>query len=352
MTRKILIVDDQEENLYLLQAMLGRNGYSLEQAHNGAEALELARKNKPDIIITDILMPVMDGFTLCRECKKDPELKQVPLVFYTATYTDDRDRAFALSLGASRFIVKPEEPDVFIQSIRDVLNEKHTIKSGTTPLPEEEKFLRQYNETLIRKLELRSESLAEVNAALLIQIDKMKIMQDALQESEQRYRMIFDHSMDAIMLTVPDGRILAANAAACRMFGRTEAEMIERGRDGVVDPSDFRLQKAIEARQQAGFFHGELTFLNRNGIPFTAEVSCILFKTPAGEERSCMVVRDVTERKRTEEALQKQLSELKRWHNAMLGREGRVLELKSDVNDLLKKLGQPPKYGITEIENS
>ena len=59
------------------------------------------------MIITDILMPVMDGFTLCREWKKDNRLKRIPLVFYTATYTDPKDREFAMNLGAESFIVKP-----------------------------------------------------------------------------------------------------------------------------------------------------------------------------------------------------------------------------------------------------
>lgn len=350
MTRKILIVDDHEENLYLLQAMLGRNGYALEQAHNGAEALALARMNKPDMIITDILMPVMDGFTLCRECKNDPELKQVPLIFYTATYTDDRDRAFALSLGAARFIVKPEEPDVFLESIREVLGKKWHAESAVETPSEEQGYLKQYNDTLIRKLEARSESLAELNAELLIQIANLKMMQEALQESEQRYRMIFEHSMDAIMLTIPDGRILAANAAACRMLGRTEAEITKGGRNIVVDASDPQLQAAIEERKRTGFFHGELILRHADDTRFPAEVSCVLFKTPSGEERTCMLIRDVRDRKRTEEALQTQLEELRRWHRAMLGREGRILELKSEVNDLLNRIEEPPKYGITESE--
>lgn len=350
MNRKILIVDDQEENLYLLQAMLGSNGYTLVQARNGAEALDLARKNKPDIIISDILMPVMDGFSLCRECKKDPELKHVPLVFYTATYTDDRDRAFALSLGAARFIVKPEEPDVFIKTIREVLQDGgHDGVVSETP-PEEHDYLKQYNETLIRKLEECSESLAKANALLKTQIADLKVVQVALQESEQRHRMLFENSMDAIMLTIPDGGILDANPAACRMLGRTVDEIRNLSRKGLLYLSDPQLGPALEERERTGAFHGELTFLRSDGTRFPAEISSVIFKTPSGEERTCLVIRDVTERKHVEEALQTQLEELRRWHKAMLGREGRNLELKSEVNELLAKMGLPKKYGITEGE--
>src|SRR3989339_1498683 len=111
---KILIVDDKPENLNLLELLLKENGYITVSAKNGAEALSLARKDFPDLIITDILMPIMDGFTLCREFKKDKKLCNVPFIFYTATYTDSKDEELALSLGADRFIVKPYDLEEFI----------------------------------------------------------------------------------------------------------------------------------------------------------------------------------------------------------------------------------------------
>jgi CheY-like chemotaxis protein len=120
---KILIVDDKPENLYLLELILKGSGYITISAKNGAEALDLAQKDIPDLMITDILMPVMDGFTLCREFKKDDRLCMVPLIFYTATYTDPKDEEFALSLGADKFIVKPKEPEEFITMVEEVLKE-------------------------------------------------------------------------------------------------------------------------------------------------------------------------------------------------------------------------------------
>src|SRR5689334_19695552 len=104
---RILVVDDTEEGLYMLGALLRGHGYEVSTAKNGVEALARTAETRPDLIISDILMPKMDGFALCRHLKSDAALKDIPFVFYTATYTDSKDEKFALDLGANMFIVKP-----------------------------------------------------------------------------------------------------------------------------------------------------------------------------------------------------------------------------------------------------
>lgn len=165
---KLLVVDDNPQNLYMLQVLLQGYGYAVETAANGAEALEKARRAPPDMIITDILMPVMDGFTLCREWKKDEQLKHIPFVFYTATYTDPKDEEFALSLGAERFIVKPVEPDVFVGMLREVIREAEEgrLVAPRKPVEEEIVYLKEYNEALIRKLEDKMMQLERANRRL------------------------------------------------------------------------------------------------------------------------------------------------------------------------------------------
>jgi len=122
----ILIVDDDAQNTYLLQSILSGSGYRVTAAANGAEALEKVRAELPDMIVADILMPVMDGFELCRAWRADELLKDVPFVFYTATYTDPRDEQLAMRLGADRFLVKPQEPDVLLATLQDVLQARHS----------------------------------------------------------------------------------------------------------------------------------------------------------------------------------------------------------------------------------
>ena len=200
---KVLIVDDQEQNLYLLKTMLSGNGYQVLEAANGAEALALARTGPPDVVISDILMPVMDGFSLCQEWKKDTGLRDIPFVFYTATYTDPKDEEFALSLGAARFMVKPVETDEFISMLKQLLSE---VESGTLEVPEtslreEATYYQMYNETLIRKLEDKMLELENANRLLEEDIAGRRHAETEitrlLEESRRRLRQVEAlHSID------------------------------------------------------------------------------------------------------------------------------------------------------------
>jgi PAS domain S-box-containing protein len=124
-----------------------------------------------------------------------------------------------------------------------------------------------------------------------------------LRESEQRYRQLFENSIDALFITAPDGSIFAANPAACQILGRTEEEIRQLGRSGLVDTTDPRLQAALEERARTGRFRGELTFIRKDGTRFEGEVSTTLFYDKNGQPRTILVVRDITERKLLENRL-------------------------------------------------
>lgn len=159
--RTLLVVDDKEESRYMLDTLLRSAGYTLLMAANGIEALEIAKNNQSDMVITDILMPEMDGFTLCRRWKADERFKNIPFVFYSAAYTEPQDIEFALSLGAERFIVKPTEPEEFVEKLREVFEEHKAgrLVAPRSPVAEEEVYLREYNKALIRRLEEKVEQL-------------------------------------------------------------------------------------------------------------------------------------------------------------------------------------------------
>jgi signal transduction histidine kinase len=183
-----LIVDDHEENRYLLRTVLTAAGYQVQEASNGADALNEARNRPPTIIISDILMPQMDGFAFCRECSRDSVLAKIPFVFYTATYTSPADEALAAKLGAARFITKPVSDDEFVAAISAIVDAQASGRLAARPAPPEDEtvYYRLYNEVLIHKLEdkvleleqqiaerLRAEEEREQLQAQLIQAQKV-----------------------------------------------------------------------------------------------------------------------------------------------------------------------------------
>ena len=183
--KTVLIVDDNTDNLYLLEVTLRRKELDVVTAMNGSEALESARKSPPDLIISDILMPVMDGFNLCRKWKADEKLKHIPFIFYTATYTGAKDEKFALSLGADRFILKPQEPETLINMLADFLEEKPAPASSppAKPLGEEMEFFRQYNEVLFSKLGKKMLDLEIANQRLKLAEERYVKLADALPQT-------------------------------------------------------------------------------------------------------------------------------------------------------------------------
>ena len=157
--KKVLISDDNGNNRYLLERLFTAGGYAVEQATNGAEALNLARKGPPDLIITDLLMPVMDGFELCRQWKADDILKKIPFVVYTATYTEPKDEQLVMSLGADKFMIKPQKPELILNIVQEILSNLGASFPVKEPLGDEMEALKSYNEVLFHKLEKKMKSL-------------------------------------------------------------------------------------------------------------------------------------------------------------------------------------------------
>lgn len=165
---KILIVEDDTQSLYMLRALLEGHGYEVETAVHGQEALEKARIAPPATIISDILMPIMDGFNLCRIWMQDSQLKTIPFIIYTATYTDAKDEELALSLGAARFIIKPVEPTELMRILQEILQESANGQRELVEIQDKEEpvFLKKYNERLINKLEYKVVQVKQANQRL------------------------------------------------------------------------------------------------------------------------------------------------------------------------------------------
>ena len=168
-----------------------------------------------------------------------------------------------------------------------------------------------------------------------------KEVERALQESEERYHAIFDSSLDAILLTTPDGRILDVNASACLMFGRAIDDIKLIGRDGILDKLNPNLSMAIETRNQTGKLDSvQLTCVRKSGQKFPAEVTSSIFHDKDGNARTSMIIRDVTDRMLIEGIRKKSDSYTKALLDAIpdlmfrLNRQGVYLDYKAAKDDL------------------
>ena len=131
-----------------------------------------------------------------------------------------------------------------------------------------------------------------------------------LPDSEARHRLLFENSMDGILLTSPDGRIFDANPSACSILGRTREQIIAAGREGVMDTSDPALPRLIEERKRTGKVHGELMARHPDGTVFPIEISSVVFPDTEGNEFTCIIFRDITGRKCAEAEREQLIAEL------------------------------------------
>jgi PAS domain S-box-containing protein len=303
---KILSVDDHPDNVYLIEAAARACGHEVVSAHHGIEGMRELEKQSFDVIVSDILMPEMDGFRFCREVKTHEGLKHIPFVFYTATYTGPKDQELGLSLGASRFIVKPQDPAEFIQILEEVFKEAAAGKLPSPDMhsPEEHDYLRAYNQRLIAKLERKIEQLESASTELTVALaeKERQILQRRLAETELRLANftlenasvgIFWGTIDKTIDNCPFTRV---NGAACRMTGYTEAELLKMSmadlypaaHAGHTETGDSRLR-----HDQAGAM--ESRYLHKDGHTYPVELA-VSFMEFEGRQYVVTFARDITER--------------------------------------------------------
>lgn len=294
----ILIVEDQEDSRYMLTKLLEGSGYAVEAATNGQEALDRLRTDHFDLIISDILMPAMDGFRLCHAVKSDPTLQAIPFVFYTATYTEAEDEALAYKAGASLFIRKPAEPEVFIALIRGIVDDVRQGAISTASLvAQDAEIFQLYDERLVRKLEHKMQALEREVA------ERKRV--------EERLRLLFtavEQSPVSVVITDVEANIQFVNPRFSEATGYTAEEVI--GQNPRILQSKLTSREVYrdmwDTLTSDRVWHGLLTNQRKNGKVYWEEAHIAPVKDAFGAIRHYVGIKlDITEKKLADEAIQR-----------------------------------------------
>ena len=172
---KILIVDDIATNRKLLRVTLEAEGHTTLEAADGVEALQILTGETVDAVISDILMPNMDGFRLCHALRKSERLHALPFIIYTSTYTSPDDMKLAQTVGADKYLTKPAPIADVLKALREVMENKAARPVLSAPAVEETYVLQQYSQALVHKLE-------EKNTELKNALDKVQSAHERIVE--------------------------------------------------------------------------------------------------------------------------------------------------------------------------
>jgi PAS domain S-box-containing protein/putative nucleotidyltransferase with HDIG domain len=279
----LLIVDDHPTSLKLLRAQLEAEGHVVFEAHDGVDALALLERQRVDAVISDILMPRMDGYRLCHEIRKSDRLRDLPIVLYTSSYTSPSDEKLALDLGADKYLMKPASFETIITVLHEAIAKPHAA-----PRPEalgEIEVLKEYSGRLVSTLVGKT---TELMAA------------------EVKFRSLVEQSIVGIYI-IQDDQFVYLNPKMLEIFGWSEEEMTSRTLSDFIVSEDQALARENIGNQISGGvpnIHYYLRALHQSGAVLQIEVHGS--RTEYNGRPAVMgTLVDITQRKRAEEALRK-----------------------------------------------
>ncbi|MFL6578061.1 MAG: PAS domain S-box protein, partial [Povalibacter sp.] len=229
----ILVAYERESEQTALEKLLAPRGHRIVRANNGLEALDAARREPPHVVVSDIVLPRMDGFALCRKWKQDERLQAVPFIFYTRRHDDPKYERFALELGAERFLSRNEQPEALAKILDDLLAKvaEATGKSNSTVrMPKLEEGAPPRSEALERAqqaLAMATERAQQAQARLRNQIGELEATNQRLASGEARFRRIFE--ANPLPMWIADqatGGFIAVNDTALETYGYGRGEFL------------------------------------------------------------------------------------------------------------------------------
>jgi len=236
----ILIAYERESEQTTLEQLLAARGHRVVKTGNGLAALDAARREPPQLIVSDIVLPRMDGFALCRKWKQDERLQSVPFFFYTRRHDDPKYERFALELGAERFFARSVQPDALLGAVDDLVA-RSPRTSETTPVPqldeastqrERDRELHVQEQERLQKahqqsLERAQQAALQAQSALQTQMADLEATNQRLAAGEARFRSLFEaNPMPMWIADQATQGFIAVNQAALTLYGYTRAEFL------------------------------------------------------------------------------------------------------------------------------
>ena len=303
----ILVIDDKPTNRDVLRTVLGYKNHRILEAEDGVEGLAMTRAEHPDLVITDILMPRMDGYEMVQQLRNDPSIANTRVIFYTATYLKSEGMQLAQACGVSHLIIKPSEPQDILDTVHAVLSEDGAALSSAS----NEVFNREHVRLITNKLAQKVQELEESNHRLIEEAAQRKRAEEALRSSEARTRAIFDSAKDSIITVDGDGNVVEFNPAAEAAFGYQRGEILGKPlADFIIPPSSPErhpqgLKPYIDSSQDAIVGKSiEMIALTARGVEFPIELTVRRILT-TGLPMFTAYIRDLTESKAREEMRQR-----------------------------------------------
>ncbi|MGG6241525.1 two-component system response regulator [Nodosilinea sp. AN01ver1] len=224
----ILIVDDIPDNLHLLTRELSAQGYETRAVLTGTMALTVARSTPIDLILLDIMLPDMDGYTVCQTLKADPATEAIPVIFLSAL-DEALDKVKAFTVGGVDYVTKPFKTIEVMARVSTQLS-----------LRQAQLQLQQFNQELENQVQQRTHELGTANRSLQAEIQVRQQVEQDLRHSELRYRLIADHMGDLVCLHNPDGQFLYVSPSAQTLLGYAPEALIGKSIADFCHPDDLQ----------------------------------------------------------------------------------------------------------------
>lgn len=344
----ILAVDDTPESLALQIDILTPAGYQVRPADSGELALAAVAANPPDLILLDVRTKGVNGLEVCRRLKAREETRHIPVILVSA-FPDVKEWVEGLRLGAADYITKPFQAEELLTRVKAHL----AVSRANVSLEQHAAALRQTNDNLQSEIVKRQRVEDELRQsfdraersrrAMLSTLEDQKRAEDALSVLASRQEAILA-AVPEIVMEVDNHKVyLWANQVGLDFFG-----------DDVIgrEAACYFVGEQVTYQAVQSLFNGQqdLTYVEswqrrKDGEARLLAWRCRVLRDEHGNITGALSsARDITESRLAETRMAEQLDELRRWHSATLGREGRVLELKTEINDLLAQAGQAPRY--------